>query len=88
MVIDSTVLRFPSEQGKSPDFLDAQAGLQPHCSHTLLWLLIVSTVPGIRWFPDKKNVIVHENISCGDSLEAPCQGASNEYPQHIFSWTN
>ena len=22
------------------------------------------------------------------SLEAPRQGASNEYPQHMFSWTN
>ena len=22
------------------------------------------------------------------SLEAPCRGASNEYPQHMFSWRN
>ena len=22
------------------------------------------------------------------SLEAPHQGASNEYPQHMFSWSN
>ena len=27
-------------------------------------------------------------ISCGYSLEAPCRGASNEYPQHIFFWRN
>ena len=30
----------------------------------------------------------HENICCGYSLEAPCQGASNEYPQHMFSKRN
>ena len=30
----------------------------------------------------------HENICCGYSLEAPRQGASNEYPQHMFSWRN
>ena len=33
-------------------------------------------------------LFLHENICCGYSLEAPCQGASNEYPQHIFSWSN
>ena len=25
---------------------------------------------------------------CGYSLEAPLRGASNEYPQHMFSWRN
>ena len=25
---------------------------------------------------------------CGYSLEAPHRGASNEYPQHMFSWRN
>ena len=30
----------------------------------------------------------HENISCGYSIEAPRQGASNEYRQHMFSWRN
>ena len=25
---------------------------------------------------------------CGYSIEVPCQGASNEYPQHIFSITD
>ena len=29
-----------------------------------------------------------ENIYCGDSLEMPCQGTSNEYPQHMFLWRN
>ena len=32
----------------------------------------------------------HENICCGYlygySLEAPHQGASNEYPQYVFLW--
>ena len=31
-------------------------------------------------------LFLHENIYCGYSLEAPYWGASNEYPQHMFSW--
>ena len=31
-------------------------------------------------------LFLHKNISCGYSLEAPQQGASNEYPQHMFLW--
>ena len=31
---------------------------------------------------------LHENIYCGYSLEAPRWGASNEYPQYMFSWRN
>ena len=30
------------------------------------------------------SIILHENISCGYSLESPRQGDSNEYPQHVF----
>ena len=33
-------------------------------------------------------LFLHENICCGYSLEAPRRGASNEYPQHMFSWRN
>ena len=33
-------------------------------------------------------LITHENVCCGYSLEAPHQGASNEYPQHTFSLRN
>ena len=33
-------------------------------------------------------LFLHENIHCGYSLEAPRRGASNEYPQHMFSWRN
>ena len=29
-----------------------------------------------------------QNICCGYSLEVPQWGASNEYPQHMFSWRN
>ena len=29
-------------------------------------------------------LFLHKNICCGYSLEAPCQGASNEYPQCMF----
>ena len=44
--------------------------------------------------PDKRGIHIifflffHENICCGYSLEAPQQGTSNEYPQHMFSWKN
>ena len=31
-------------------------------------------------------LFLHENICCGYALEAPQGGASNEYPQHMFSW--
>ena len=34
------------------------------------------------------NIFLYENICCGYSLEAPQRGASNEYPQHMFSWRN
>ena len=33
-------------------------------------------------------LFLHKNICCGYSLEAPRRGASNEYPQHMFSWSN
>ena len=33
-------------------------------------------------------LFLHENTYCGYSLEAPQWGASNEYPQHVFSWRN
>ena len=35
-----------------------------------------------------KTHLLHENICCGYSLETPRWGASNEYPQHMFSWRN
>ena len=44
------------------------------------------------FFNKKKNLyfflFLDENICCGYSLEAPPRGASNEYPQHIFSSRN
>ena len=33
-------------------------------------------------------LFLDENICCGYSLEAPRRGASNEYPQHMFSLGN
>ena len=33
-------------------------------------------------------LFLDKNICCGYSLEAPCWGASNEYPQHMFSLRN
>ena len=38
-------------------------------------------------FSDKNFDIFHisaQNIKCGFSLELPCQGGSNEYPQSTF----
>ena len=33
-------------------------------------------------------LFVRENIGCGKSLEAPHRGASNDFPQPMFSCTN
>ena len=33
-------------------------------------------------------LFLNKNICCGYSLEAPQRGASNEYPQHMFSLRN
>ena len=32
-------------------------------------------------------VLIRSASICGYSLEVPHRGASNEYPQHMFSWT-
>ena len=40
---------------------------------------------------DKNSDIFHtsaQNIDCGYSLEQPCRGGSNEYPQSMFSSRN
>ena len=37
---------------------------------------------------DMMVLFLDENICCGYSLEAPCRGASNEYPQHMFLLRN
>ena len=39
------------------------------------------------FFSNKKSDIFHisaQNIDCGDSLELPHRGSSNEYPQSMF----
>ena len=33
-------------------------------------------------------LILYKNLHCGHSIEASWQGASNEYPQNIFSKKN
>ena len=43
--------------------------------------------PKIENFPIKTSDIFHisaQKIDCGYSLEPPCRGGSNEYPQPIF----
>ena len=40
-----------------------------------------------RKFSDKNSEIFHisaQNIDCGYSLEPPCRGGSDEYPQSMF----
>ena len=32
----------------------------------------------------KFSIFFHRNIFCGYSLELPCQGNSNEYPQPVL----
>ena len=49
----------------------------------MLWVLIRSDLLASDGYPQH---ILHENICCGYSLEVTCWGASNEYPQHMFSW--
>ena len=34
------------------------------------------------------NLFLCENIRCGNSKEVPLQGASNEFPEHMFLWKN
>ena len=46
----------------------------------MLWLLIRSAWQYFSYLSTK--------TCCGYSLEVPCQGTSNEYPQHMFSWRN
>ena len=50
---------------------------------------ILKISPPKNWkFSDKKLLIFFhisaQNIDCGYSLEPPCRGSSNEYPQSIF----
>ena len=32
------------------------------------------------------STFLHKNLYCGNSLELPRQGDSNEYPQHLILW--
>ena len=47
---------------------------------------VVNIAPNKREYPHNFFLFIHKNIRCGYSLEAPCRGASNEYPQHMFLW--
>ena len=56
--------------------------------------LITPGSAGICIATDKRGIhiifflFLHENLCSGYSLEAPQRGASNEYPQRMFSWRN
>ena len=67
------------------------------CLHILQrYIFTLHTLNVSLWITttDKKGshiiyfLFLHKNLCCGYSLEAPQQGASNEYPQHTFSWRN
>ena len=42
----------------------------------------------IFWPKSTDFLFLHKYVCCGYSLEVPCRGASNEHPQHMFSWWN
>ena len=47
--------------------------------------------PKLKNFRQKKSDIFHisaQNIDCGDSLEPPRRGSSNEFPQSMFPSKN
>ena len=52
------------------------------CSYIATQFMIANSASD--WYPHNIFLFLHENICCGYSLEAPRQGASNEYPQHVF----
>ena len=76
------------------DYMDAQADLRwAHMPEGMFFIKLQHFIwipPGIFFSPKVLIffLFVHRNICCGYSLEAPCRGASNEYPQHMFLWTN
>ena len=54
---------------------------------TSLFKYIENFATKTRNFSDNNSDIYHisaQNIDCGDSLEPPCRGGCNEYPQSIF----
>ena len=54
------------------------------------WMHLHSTTYGAFFSPKVLIffMLLHKSICCRYSLEAPRRGASNEYPQHMFSWRN
>ena len=50
--------------------------------------LFIGIAPDRKGYQDNIFLFLHKNICCGHSLEAPRRGASNECPQHMFSWRN
>ena len=59
------------------------ATLQKHAYSNILKI----SPPKTENFQIKKSDNFHisaQNIDCGYSLELPCQGSSNEYPQSMF----
>ena len=55
----------------------------------LIWVGLIALDKAL--FSTKKYLFflfLGKNICCGYSVQAPRQGASNEYPQHMFSSRN
>ena len=52
-------------------------------------IFLIFPLKHMFWVLITHNICFHgEVICCGYSLEAPWHGASDEYPQHMFSWRN
>ena len=51
-------------------------------------MIIISIAPDKRGIQTNNIFICPQKHMLWYTLEVPCQGYSNEYPQHMFSWTN
>ena len=94
--LDTCLQAFTKEEEMGEDDLYYCSKCKKHClaSKKLdIWRLPPVLVR-IYIAPDKRGIhiifflFLDEYICCGYSLEVPHRGASNEYPQHMFSLRN
>ena len=83
---------FPSSQLCSPKARAGKPVYKPLIQRDLmeymecqrLFITASETVEKIRRVFGDNLLFLHKNICCGYSVESPCQGDSNEHPQHMF----
>ena len=62
-----------------------------YSSDSAIYMCVLPLSPDKVFFSNEKYqcfLFVHENVCYGYSFEVPLRGASDEYPQHKFSWRN